>query len=113
MKKKEIRIRCWVNLDGKKFFGPGPAELLKLIDATGSIAEAARTMDMSYKKAWDIVEGLNSRSKKPYVTSRKGGEKGGGAALTESGRKVLQQYQQLTKKLQAVVKAENTLLKLI
>jgi molybdate transport system regulatory protein len=113
MKNKEIRLRCWVNIDGEKFFGPGPAELLKLIDDTGSIAEAARAMGMSYKKAWDIVEGLNTRSKKAYVTPRKGGEKGGGALLTSTGVAVLRQYQLLTSRLQRVVAAEKKLLKLI
>ena len=38
MKKKEIRFRCWIEIDGVKFFGPGPAELLEHIEQEGSIA---------------------------------------------------------------------------
>jgi molybdate transport system regulatory protein len=49
--KIEIRVRCWIDINGEKFFGPGRAELLELIGDTGSIAKAAKSMGMSYKKA--------------------------------------------------------------
>ena len=86
--KKEIRIRCWIDIDGKKFFRPGPAELLQLIGETGSIARAAKSMGMSYKKAWGIIVNMNSKSSKPLVISHKGGQSRGGAEVTEAGRKV-------------------------
>lgn len=73
MKNKQIRIRCWIDIDGVKFFGPGRAELLELIDQEGSIAKAAKKMGMSYKKAWDMVDEMNTRGVKPFVISRKGG----------------------------------------
>jgi molybdate transport system regulatory protein len=110
MESKELRVRCWVELDGKKFFGPGPARLLDLIDREGSIAKAAKQMGMSYKKAWDIVTDLNTRGKEHYVVSRKGGEKGGGAELTEAGRLVLTHYRSLTQKLNSLVSKESELL---
>lgn len=113
MRKKEIRFRCWIDIDGTKFFGPGPAELLELIGEEGSIAKAAKKMGMSYKKAWDIIDELNTRGKKPFVISRKGGESGGGAALTDTGKKVVTRYRALTTKLSAVVEKEAELLKLI
>jgi molybdate transport system regulatory protein len=113
MKKKQIRIRCWVDIDGVKFFGPGPAQLLQLIDETGSISKAAKEMKMSYKKAWDIVVQLNQRGQKPYVISHKGGEKGGGAELTLTGRKVVSAYYSLTEKINGVVKKDISLLKVI
>lgn len=113
MKKKEIRVRCWIDVDGVKFFGPGPAELLELIEEVGSIAKAAKKMGMSYKKAWDLVDKLNEGGRKPYVISRKGGEKGGGAELTETGRKVVSKYRDLTAKLNAIIKRDAEILKLI
>lgn len=113
MRKKEIRLRCWINIDGVKFFGPGPAELLEWIDDVGSIAEAAKKMGMSYKKAWDMVDDLNTRGRKPFVISRKGGEKGGGAVLTETGKKVVSRYRNLTGKLNAIVEKDIEILKLI
>jgi molybdate transport system regulatory protein len=72
--KKEIRIRCWIDVDGEKFFGPGPAELLQLVEETGSIASAAKSMGMSYKKAWGIITNMNTKSLKPLVISHKGGK---------------------------------------
>lgn len=113
MKKKEIRLRCWIEIDGEKFFGPGPAELLELIGEVGSIANAAKKMGMSYKKAWDMVEELNTRGQKPFVISRKGGEKGGGAELTETGKKVISKYRNLTAKLNAIVENDKDILKLV
>lgn len=113
MRKKEIRFRCWIDIDGTKFFGPGPAELLELIGEEGSIAKAAKKMGMSYKKAWDIIDELNTRGKKPFVVSRKGGESGGGAALTETGKKVVARYRALTSKLKAIIEKDSVLLKLI
>ncbi len=113
MKNKEIRLRCWIDIDGEKFFGPGPAQLLELIEKEGSIAKAAKGMGMSYKKAWDIVDDLNTRGQKPFVISRKGGEKGGGAELTETGKKVMLKYHSLTDKLNSIIEKDAEILKLI
>ena len=113
MKKKELRLRCWIDIDGEKFFGPGPARLLDLIEEEGSIAKAAKQMGMSYKKAWDIVDDLNSRGQKPYVVSRKGGKKGGGAELTETGKKVVLEYRGLSRALNSLIEKKSKILKLI
>jgi molybdate transport system regulatory protein len=111
--KKEIRIRCWIDINGEKFFGPGPAELLQLVQDTGSIANAAKSMGMSYKKAWGIITNINTKSHKPLVISRKGGKDRGGAEVTETGKKVLAAYSKLFKQLDAVIKKNTALLKLI
>lgn len=113
MKTKQIRVRCWVDLNGEKFFGPGPAELLQLIDDTGSISKAARSMGMSYKKAWDIVDKINTHGQTPYVISQKGGQKGGGAQLTSRGKRIVSAYNKLTGKINDIVLKEKELLKLI
>jgi molybdate transport system regulatory protein len=113
MIEKKIRVRCWVDIGGVKHFGPGPAELLELIDVSGSISKAARTMGMSYKKAWDIIEKMNARGKSPYVLARKGGKEGGGTALTPTGRKVVKSFRKLNQKIQNVVEKETELLKWI
>ncbi len=113
MKKKEFRVRCWIDIDGLKFFGPGRAELLELIQETGSISKASKAMGMSYKKAWNMIDEMNNGGQKPYVISHKGGQQGGGAELTETGRKVIMAYRRLMKKIQAVVSKEAGILKLI
>lgn len=113
MKKKELRVRCWIDIDGIRFFGPGRAELLELIEETGSISRAAKAMGMSYKKAWNMIDEMNSAGQKPYVISHKGGQQGGGAELTETSRKVVKAYRQLLKKIQTVVSKESDILKLV
>ena len=67
--------------------GPGKAELLALVGATGSIGEAARQMDMSYMRAWMLIQTMNNCFKEPLVVTTRGGQRGGGAELTETGRK--------------------------
>lgn len=93
--KKELRTRCWIDIDGKKFFGPGRAQLLLMIEKNGSLSKAAKEMGMSYRKAWAMVEDMNQRGQKPYVELHKGGTKGGGAELTETGKKVLITFQKM------------------
>jgi len=111
--KKELKLRCRIDIDGQSFFGPGPAELLGLIERTGSISSAAREMGMSYKKAWEIISDLNKRGQKPFVVSQKGGEKGGGATLTPHGKEVVSRYGVLAKKLDALIRKEKKILDLI
>jgi len=81
--------------------GPGKAELLGHVAATGSISEAARLMDMSYNRAWLHIRTMNESFREPLVTSTRGGSKGGGAILTETGQRVLELYHSLQKEAQA------------
>jgi len=73
-------------------FGPGKAELIRLIGSTGSIRAAAAKMKMSYNRAWMLVRDMNRLFRKPLLVSRRGGQTGGGAALTPTGREVLSRY---------------------
>lgn len=83
-----LRIR----FGGDDMMGPGKADLLERIAATGSIAAAARDMGMSYKRAWMLIETLNAMFDQPVVAATRGGPGKGGAELTERGRGVLAQY---------------------
>lgn len=113
MARKEIRLRCWIDIDGAKFFGPGRLELLQQIERSGSIASAAKAMGMSYKKAWAMVEEMNARGTRPYVVTQKGGTKGGGTQITDTGKRVMKAYEELVTKLDAVVVKYNDVLKTI
>lgn len=75
--------------------GPGKARLLEAIRETGSISAAGRSMNMSYKRAWMLVENLNATFREPLVDSTRGGARGGGAVLTEAGETVLTHYRTL------------------
>jgi molybdate transport system regulatory protein len=75
--------------------GPGKAELLDAIAATGSISESARRMGMSYRRAWLLVDTMNRCFREPVVVSATGGSGGGGARLTPFGRRVLAAFRSM------------------
>jgi molybdate transport system regulatory protein len=112
-KVKTFRVRCWIDVNGEKFFGPGRAELLRQIDDTGSIAQAAKSMGMSYKKAWAMVDEMNAKATHPYVVAQKGGQSGGGTHLTPEGRAIVNAYQKMMDRLQTVIEKEQRVLDLI
>jgi len=78
-----------------KRLGPGKVRLLELVRETGSISAAARAMEMSYRRAWLLIEESNSLFAAPLVESSTGGAGGGGARLTELGAKVLAAYKDI------------------
>ncbi|SEN21027.1 molybdate transport system regulatory protein [Loktanella fryxellensis] len=89
---RQPRLRIRIALGAAGAMGPGKAELLDRIAATGSIAAAGRGMGMSYKRAWELIGTLNAMFSAPVVTSTRGGPGGGGAVLTDTGRAVLDHY---------------------
>lgn len=89
------KLRLRVVFGGDAMLGPGKADLLEHIHASGSIAEAGRRMGMSYKRAWMLVETLNAIFREPLVESTRGGRKGGGARLTAAGERVVATYRRL------------------
>ena len=86
--------------------GPGKAELLGLIDKTGSISAAAREMGMSYRRAWTLVETMNTAFRQPLVAAATGGKGGGGASVTAFGHEALKRYRAMEDKAAASVTAE-------
>jgi len=72
--------------------GPGKIQLLEQIAALGSISAGGRAMDMSYRRAWELIEELNGIFGQPVVESRSGGKKGGGATLTPLGLSLISRY---------------------
>ena len=86
--------------------GPGKSELLQAIDRTGSISAAARDMGMSYRRAWLLVDTMNQSFKHPLVTTETGGQRGGGATVTEFGQDVLARYLAMEAKAASAVEKE-------
>lgn len=86
-----LRITCGEDIA----LGPGKAELLQYLKETGSIAEAARRIGMSYMRAWTLLKTMERCFKQPLVKAGRGGRQGGGAALTETGLKALALYQKM------------------
>ncbi|QDZ11551.1 winged helix-turn-helix domain-containing protein [Devosia ginsengisoli] len=92
-----------VTLSETAYIGPGRADLLELIDSTGSISAAGKAMGMSYKRAWGLVQALNDGFGQPLVESSRGGASQGGAQLTEAGRLVLAHYRAMQDKTRQAI----------
>ena len=75
--------------------GPGMAQLLERVAETGSIRRAASSMDMSYRKAWLLIQELQKTFDGPVVTAEAGGVAGGGTQLTELGNSLLKIYRRV------------------
>lgn len=91
--KAVLRIR--IDFPDRPSLGPGKIRLLEMIEEAGSISAAARAMEMSYRRAWLLVEELNGMFADPLVTTQLGGVRGGGAVVTAAGRKVVAHYREL------------------
>jgi len=94
-----IRLRIDVSPTGS--IGPGKIGLLEHIEASGSLSQAARELGMSYRRAWLLLDDLNHAFAEPVATSSIGGAGGGGARLTEFGRKLITAYRDLERSTQA------------
>ena len=86
--------------------GPGKIRLLEEIAAHGSIAAGARAMDMSYRRAWELIDDLNTVFGRPVVEPKSGGRHGGGATLTALGASLVRRYRQMEKTAVAATSAE-------
>ncbi len=92
------RPRLRVLLGAAIAIGPGKADLLEAIDQNGSISSAARSMGMSYRRAWLLVDTINGCFRTPLVASLRGGRGGGGARLTPLGHEVVERYRAMEAK---------------
>lgn len=86
--------------------GPGKADLLEAIIAHGSISAAAKSLGMSYRRAWTLVDTMNRCFRDPLVWAATGGEHGGGATVTPGGREVLARYRRMEAKAAKAVASE-------
>jgi molybdate transport system regulatory protein len=75
--------------------GPGKTELLEHIARTGSLRKAAAAMEMSYMRAWTLVQTMNRCFKKPVVIAKRGGADGGRAIVTDTGKAVVALYRRI------------------
>lgn len=94
-----IKGRLWFDVGGETYLAPGRVTLLERIDEYGSITKAARSMDMSYRHAWLLVDDMNRKAPEPLVVRATGGRGGGGTLLTDEGKKALKKFNELQMKL--------------
>lgn len=93
--KVSCQVRVMVGKGKALGMGPGKAAMLRAIQETRSINAAGKKFGMSYRRAWLLVEEMNSLFEGPLVTARRGGTGGGGADVTPLGEKVLEAYSEL------------------
>ena len=87
-------------------FGPGRADVLAAIEREGSITGAGRSLGMSYRFTWNLVDSMNRCFRVKLVDAATGGKQGGHAALTEAGRNVLSAYRALEAQIMANTQGE-------
>lgn len=91
----QLQPRFRIRLGDDVAFGPGKADLLRGIAETGSIAVAAQRLEMSYMRAWTLVQTMNACFREPLVVTTRGGRERGGATLTATGAEVIARYDEL------------------
>jgi molybdate transport system regulatory protein len=88
----DLKLKLQLMHDGEIAMGPGKAELLDAIERTGSISAAARSMNMSYRRAWLLVDTMNRCFAEPLVETHPGGGKEAGAKVSDAGKRAREAY---------------------
>ncbi|SEM22677.1 molybdate transport system regulatory protein [Aquimarina amphilecti] len=93
----QIKSRIWIEGDKGVFLGEGRIKILKAIELEGSLSKAAKSLGMSYKKAWNLVDSINKNASIPVVITNTGGSGGGGTKITEYGLKMISAFENINK----------------
>ncbi|MFI4891609.1 MAG: winged helix-turn-helix domain-containing protein [Steroidobacterales bacterium] len=96
---KPLTVRIRIDFGPGLAIGPGKIALLEGVQRTGSLAQAARDMGMSYRRAWLLMQSLNEAVREPVTVAATGGRHGGGATVTAAGLALIASYRRLERKL--------------
>jgi len=91
----KVKSRIWIEKDNTPFLGNGRIQLLKEVDKTHSMNAAAKSLNMSYKKAWRLLNEINSSAKEPVLEKQIGGKDGGGTHITPYGKRLIERFEKL------------------
>ena len=95
-----------IDLEPEGRIGPGKIRLLEKIETCGSISAAGRAMNMSYKRAWDLVDEINRICQRAAVERQTGGKNGGGAMLTPFGQSLVARYRKIERSAESAARKE-------
>ena len=95
-----------IDLDSERSIGPGKILLLENILSCGSISAAGRAMNMSYRRAWVLVDEINRICRRDAVERKAGGKKGGGATLTPLGLSLVARYRKIERSAEVAAREE-------
>lgn len=93
----KIKSRIWIESENHVLLGEGRVNLLKAIEETGSLSKGAKTLNISYKKAWHLIDSVNKTAKEPVTINSIGGKGGGGAELTAYGKSLINAFDDINK----------------
>lgn len=100
------RLMLRLDFGPESRIGPGKIRLLELVRETGSISAAGRAMEMSYRRAWLLIDSLNATFDQPVVKTKLGGKGGGSASLTGFGEELVSRYRAMEKKAGKAIAAD-------
>jgi molybdate transport system regulatory protein len=98
----KVACKIWLDHNGKAF-GEGPYELLKRVEKTDSLHEAAHQMSMSYSKAWKLIQTMEKRLGFSLLDKKIGGLSGGGSRVTPKGKELMKRYEQFEKEVKKAI----------
>jgi molybdate transport repressor ModE-like protein len=101
-----VRVKVWLEIGGQYVFGHGLCEMLKAVEAAGSIKEAAARIDKSYRYVWGRIKEAEARIGFALVETRVGGKEEGRSVLTEAARRLVRDYDALRDRMFAVAGEE-------
>lgn len=102
----DLRVILRIDFPLSERLGRGKIMLLEQIRETGSISAAGRAMDMSYRRAWLLIDAMNRMFARPVVESQRGGKQGGGAALTPFGEELVARFRKMEADTKAAIGGE-------
>lgn len=97
MNEYRVKSRIWIENENHVLLGQGRVNLLKAIIKEGSLSKAAKAENISYKKAWELINSVNTAAKETVVTKTIGGKKGGGTIVTPYGKKLITIFDTINK----------------
>jgi molybdate transport system regulatory protein len=94
-------VRFRVDFNRDESIGPGKIALLEAIARSGSLSQAARDLEMSYRRAWQLLDSTNTAFADKVAVTSKGGRGGGGASITAFGHALIGSFRAFEKDVQA------------
>lgn len=91
----EVALDIHILQNGFPFLSPDTTRLLQSVKQSGSVHSSAKSLGMSYQKAWNLIQNMNQIAGNNLVEKQRGGKGGGGTLLTSYGTLILNEYEQI------------------
>ncbi len=102
-----LRGHIWIDGSKGTFLGYGRVVLLERIREYGSITKAAKALEISYRRAWVLIDSMNRQVPRPYVVTSAGGRRGGGTSVTPEGERAVALFWKIHENLQQFIKKQD------